>query len=146
MINFPQALFGPNTLKSYIPILQVYSRGFFRFAIKAGLAASAIYYVREQGVWKNSDETIETGKRLKSAVSPYIEEVKAQIPIELPVVPQTENACQLAKEYWNAGVRATFAFLVKLPDYSCEYTKKGRDKLMENPEIKNFVNSFSSAN
>lgn len=59
-------------------------------------------------------------------------------------MPETENSCQLAKEYWNAGVRATFRFLVKLPDCTKAYAKKGVDVLLENPEIKKFVDSFSS--
>lgn len=63
----------------------------------------------------------------------------------MPEVPETENVFQLTKEYWNLGVRSTFAFLVKLPDYSREYTKKAADALLENPEIKNFADSFSGS-
>lgn len=59
-------------------------------------------------------------------------------------MPETENSGQLAKEYWNAGVRATFRFLVNLPDCTKAYAKKGVDALLENPEIKKFVDSFST--
>ncbi|CAG9772432.1 unnamed protein product [Ceutorhynchus assimilis] len=121
--------FTPKTIKS--------------FAIKAGIAASAVYYIKEQGIWKDSDAAIATGNRLKATLNPYVEEIKAQIPVELPHVPETENIGQLLQEYWNCGVRSAFQFLIKVPDYSREYTKKGVDALMGNEEIKNFVGSFS---
>ncbi|XP_050293125.1 MICOS complex subunit MIC13 homolog QIL1 isoform X2 [Anthonomus grandis grandis] len=115
-----------------------------KFAVKAGLAATAVYYIKEQGIFKNSDEAIASAQRLKTAVNPYISEIKSQIPVELPEVPHTENVGQLAKEYWNCGVRATFAFLIKLPDYTKEYASKGAESLMENQEIRNFIESFTS--
>ncbi|KAL1513247.1 hypothetical protein ABEB36_002680 [Hypothenemus hampei] len=116
-----------------------------KFSIKAGLATAAIYYVREQGIWRNSDEAIEASNKIKSAVKPYVDEVKAQIPIEMPKIPETDNICQTAQQYWNLGVRATFSFLVHLPDYSKEYANKGADALLGNQEVANLFNSFTSS-
>ncbi|XP_030756719.1 MICOS complex subunit MIC13 homolog QIL1 isoform X2 [Sitophilus oryzae] len=115
-----------------------------KFAIKAAIAGTAVYYIKEQGIFNKSDESIESYRKLKQAVSPYIQDVTSQIPIELPEIPPTDNVSQLATEYWNRGVRASFAFLVRLPECSKHYIKKGVDQVLENPEVKKFVDSFSS--
>lgn len=39
--------------------------------------------MREQGIWKDSEEAIESAKKLQTAINPYIQEVKQQIPIEV---------------------------------------------------------------
>lgn len=59
---------------------------FFRFTIKVGLASAAVYYVKEQGVWKNSNESIKTYEKLKETVKPYAQDLKAQIPIEVRIM------------------------------------------------------------
>ncbi|XP_066149831.1 MICOS complex subunit MIC13 homolog QIL1-like [Euwallacea fornicatus] len=119
--------------------------GIITFAIKAGLAGTAVYYVRNQGIWNTSEEAIEASKRVKTAVDPYLNDLLRQIPFELPNVPESENMCQLTKEYWNVGVKTTFRFLVQLPSCSRALMRKGADFLLENPEIRKFVDSFSSA-
>ncbi|XP_076259576.1 MICOS complex subunit MIC13 homolog QIL1-like isoform X2 [Rhynchophorus ferrugineus] len=116
-----------------------------KFAIKAAIAGTAVYYVNEQGIWNKSEESIQSYKRLRTAVDPYIQEVTKQIPVELPEIPQTDNVPQLGKECWNRGVKASFAFLVKLPNYTVEYSNKAVDALLANDEIKKFVDSFSSS-
>ncbi|KAF7269186.1 hypothetical protein GWI33_017762 [Rhynchophorus ferrugineus] len=99
-----------------------------KFAIKAAIAGTAVYYVNEQGIWNKSEESIQSYKRLRTAVDPYIQEVTKQIPVELPEIPQTDNVPQL----------------VKLPNYTVEYSNKAVDALLANDEIKKFVDSFCS--
>ncbi|GLV44102.1 QIL1 [Carabus blaptoides fortunei] len=109
----------------------------FRFGIKLGLATGAIYYVSEQGVWRGSDETVKLCNQICTAVSPYTNEIKKQIPYELPSLPQTNEVSYLAKHYWNKGVISTFGFLANIPTYVGEMTAKGFDSVMDNVEIKN---------
>ncbi|KAJ8985775.1 hypothetical protein NQ317_014428 [Molorchus minor] len=115
-----------------------------KFAFKVGLATATVYYVRDQGVWRNSTESVQTYERLKETVRPYVQEVTSQIPIELPELPQSESLSSLVKQSWNAGVMATFKFLSELPDTANTWTKRGIDKALENEEFRNFINSFSS--
>lgn len=58
----------------------------FRFAVKVGLATAAVYYVKDQGVWKNSNESIKTYEKLKETVKPYVQDLKSQIPIEVRIM------------------------------------------------------------
>ncbi|KAJ8950706.1 hypothetical protein NQ318_012786 [Aromia moschata] len=116
-----------------------------KFAVKVGLATAAIYYVKEQNVWKNSNESLKTYEKLKETVKPYVQEAKSQIPIELPALPETDGLPSLVKQSWNAGVLATFKFLAESPRTVSNWSKKGVEKALENEGIKNFIESFSSA-
>lgn len=61
-----------------------FSRAVFsRFGIKVGIAASAIYYLKEQGVFKDSDEAHKVYGRINSALQPYLQEAKKHVPIEV---------------------------------------------------------------
>lgn len=55
----------------------------FRFAVKLGLAGGAVYYVADQGVWKDSTETTKLFEKINEGLKPYLQEAKAQIPIEV---------------------------------------------------------------
>lgn len=54
-----------------------------RFAVKVGVATAAVYYIKEQDVWKSSNESIKTIEKLKDGCKPYVQEIKTQIPIEV---------------------------------------------------------------
>ncbi|XP_019869713.1 MICOS complex subunit MIC13 homolog QIL1 isoform X2 [Aethina tumida] len=118
--------------------------GIIKLAVKVGLAAGAVYYIKDQGVWKESEETQKTCQELKSTINPYIRDLKAQIPIELPEIPETENLLQSTKQYWNKGVQSAFEHLTKSPEYISEWTKKGYESVMQNKEISNLVGSLNN--
>lgn len=65
----------------YLNIYRKYKS--FRFAIKAGITASAAYFIAEQGVWKDTETTYETSKRLNNAIAPYWKQVEEQLPFEV---------------------------------------------------------------
>jgi adenylosuccinate synthase len=48
-----------------------------------GLAATAVYYLNKEGVWKESHESLKTYNRLNTTLEPYIKEVQKQIPFEV---------------------------------------------------------------
>nr|CAH7728762.1 unnamed protein product [Callosobruchus chinensis] len=100
--------------------------------------------MKEQGIWKPSDESIKTLDKMKLTVQPYVETVKKQIPFEAPTLPEAENVSSVVKQSWNAGVIATFAFLANLPNKVGEWKDKGMKSVMESPDMKKFLDSFSS--
>lgn len=59
---------------------------FSRFGVKVAIAGSAVYYLAEQGVWKNSDEAHKVYGKINSAVCPYIKQVTSQVPIEVTII------------------------------------------------------------
>lgn len=58
-------------------------------------------------------------------------------------MPETNKISTLAKESWNKGVLSTFRFIADLPETVNEWSAKGADKVLQNQDIKNFVESFS---
>ncbi|CAF4814313.1 unnamed protein product [Pieris macdunnoughi] len=89
-----------------------------KFGIKSAILGSAVYYTVDKGVWKDSTTTAELYKELEDGVSPYVGELKKQIPYELPPLPTNDRISYLFKYYWNSGVKATFRFLVNLPTHT----------------------------
>ncbi|CAH0559605.1 unnamed protein product [Brassicogethes aeneus] len=119
--------------------------GIIGFAVKVGLAGGAVYYINNQGVWsQDSQESVKTYNNIKTSINPYIDDIKAQIPIELPKIPETDNLWQMGRQYWNKGVQATFQHLSNSPQYIKEWTQNGLNSAMENEGIKSFVESFSA--
>lgn len=59
------------------------NNNFYRFGIKVGIAAGTVYYLSEQGVWKNSDEAHKVYDKLNTALSPYVKQVTEKVPIEV---------------------------------------------------------------
>lgn len=55
----------------------------YRFGIKVGIAAGAVYYLSEQGVWKSSDESHKIYGKLNTILSPYVKQVTEKVPIEV---------------------------------------------------------------
>lgn len=55
----------------------------YRFGVKVGIAAGAVYYLSEQGVWKSSDESIKIYGKLNTILSPYVKQVTEKVPIEV---------------------------------------------------------------
>ncbi|VEN34738.1 unnamed protein product [Callosobruchus maculatus] len=113
-------------------------------AVKIGIASAAVYYMKEQGIWRPSDESIKTLDKMKLTVQPYVETVKKQIPFEAPTLPEAENLSSIVKQSWNAGVIATFAFLANLPNKMGEWKDTGMKSIMESPDMKKLLDSFSS--
>ncbi|KAJ8920416.1 hypothetical protein NQ315_005282 [Exocentrus adspersus] len=114
-----------------------------KFAVKLGLAGAAVYFTKEEGVWKNSDESVKTYNKMKQSVRPYIQEIKTQLPVELPELPERNKISSFAKQSWNAGVLTTFKFISELPQTVRSWSDKGIQKAMQNEDVRNFVNSFS---
>ncbi|VVC97703.1 unnamed protein product [Leptidea sinapis] len=98
-----------------------------KFGIKSAVLGSAIYYTVDKGVWKDSATTSELYKELENGASPYVGELRKQIPYEarlLPPLPSNDRISYLFKYYWNSGVKATFKFLVNLPDHTSNVVMK----------------------
>lgn len=56
---------------------------FSRFGIKVGIAAGAVYYLKEQGVFRSSDEAHQVYGKINNALQPYVQEVKKQLPVQV---------------------------------------------------------------
>lgn len=54
-----------------------------RFGIKSAILGSAVYYTIDKGVWKDSETTSELYEELEKGVSPYVGELKKQIPYDV---------------------------------------------------------------
>lgn len=132
--------------------------------MKVGIATAAVYYIKEQNVWRSSNESVETLERLKGVCKPYVQEMTSQIPVEVliilssndyfitywflfqfPALPETDRVSSLAKESWNRGVLVTFNFIANLPEKVTEWSLKGIEAL-QHPEMKNIISSFSEEN
>ncbi|XP_058831048.1 MICOS complex subunit MIC13 homolog QIL1 [Topomyia yanbarensis] len=98
-----------------------------KFIAKNGLAGSAVYYTRKEGIWnENTDQVYE---RYSSALQPHIASVKQQIPIDVPALPKSGELCFLTTHYYNAGVKNTINFIHRLPCYMGQWTKKASDAI-----------------
>lgn len=121
---------------------------FYRFGIKSAILGSTVYYTVDRGIWKDSATTAELYKELDDGISPYVGELKKQIPYEvnmiiyfaniiepikifivfryfqLPPLPTNDRISYLFKYYWNTGVKATFKFLVDLPTHTSDAAVK----------------------
>ncbi|KAI8424097.1 hypothetical protein MSG28_002704 [Choristoneura fumiferana] len=98
-----------------------------KFGVKSAILGSAVYYTIEKGVWKDSATTAALYEDLEKGASPYVGELKKQIPYELPPLPSNDRVSYLFKYYWNSGVKATFRFLVDLPTHVSDLTNKTID-------------------
>ncbi|KAK9871252.1 hypothetical protein WA026_011526 [Henosepilachna vigintioctopunctata] len=119
--------------------------GLIRLSVKVGLAATAVYYLKEEGVWKDSDISLKALDKLKQTSEPYVQQIKAQVPLELPKLPETEEMHQLVGNYWNKGVLASFDFLQNLPGHVTVWTEKGVDMVLQNEDIKKFIEDLSNS-
>jgi len=115
-----------------------------KFGLKVGIAAGACYYLAEEGVWKESTETSKLYSRLGNAISPMIKEVTAQVPIQIPELPNSKCISYMTKQYWNAGVTNTFSFIGDLPEHISGWTESGMKALGENPEVRKLVDSVKA--
>lgn len=68
---------------------------FFRFAIKSTILGSAVYYTVDKGVWKDSATTAALYEDLENGVSPYVGELKSQIPYEVAMFSSTYKYIKL---------------------------------------------------
>lgn len=62
----------------------------------------------------------------------------------MPDLPSSGRISYITKQSWNSGVSATFNLLANLPDHIDGWTTKGVNSAMNNPELKKFIDSFSS--
>ncbi|XP_055627677.1 MICOS complex subunit MIC13 homolog QIL1-like [Toxorhynchites rutilus septentrionalis] len=96
-----------------------------RFAIKAGLAGGAVYYSRQEGIWKeNTDEVYE---RYCKALQPHLTSVRQYLPVEVPALPSSGEVNFLTKHYYNEGVKNTIYFIHRIPCYMGQWTKQASD-------------------
>lgn len=49
----------------------------------------------------------------------------------------------MVKHGWNKSVLTTFNFIANLPETVCDWSSKSINAALKNPEVNNFVNSFS---
>ncbi|CAH0407243.1 unnamed protein product [Chilo suppressalis] len=89
-----------------------------KFGVKSAVLGAAVYYTIDKGVWRDSSVTSAIYDDLEQGASPYVGELKKQIPYELPPLPSNDRVSYLFKYYWNSGVKATFRFLVDLPTHA----------------------------
>ncbi|XP_058459475.1 MICOS complex subunit MIC13 homolog QIL1 isoform X2 [Malaya genurostris] len=90
-----------------------------KILIKTGLAGSAVYYTRNEGIWnENTDKVYE---RYSSAMQPHIASV--------PALPKSGELCFLTTHYYNAGVKNTIYFIHRLPCYLGQWTKQTSDAI-----------------
>ncbi|CAH1119299.1 unnamed protein product [Phaedon cochleariae] len=113
------------------------------FTVKVGIAAAAVYYIKEQGVWRSSNVSVQNIEKFKETINPYVQDVKAQIPIELPDIPEQNELSSFVKQNWNRGVLATFKFLSELPETVKEWTANGYESARQNDEIKKLMESIT---
>ncbi|KAG6457461.1 MICOS complex subunit MIC13 homolog QIL1 [Manduca sexta] len=95
-----------------------------KFGVKSAILGSAVYYTIDKGVWKDSATTTAIYEDLEKGMSPYVGELKKQIPYELPPLPSNDRISYLFKYYWNCGVKTTFKFLVDLPTHTSNAASK----------------------
>ncbi|XP_041971285.1 MICOS complex subunit MIC13 homolog QIL1 [Aricia agestis] len=100
-----------------------------KFGVKSAILGTAVYYTVEKGVWKDSSTSSELYNELEKGVSPYVGELKKQVPYELPPLPSNDKVSYLCKHYWNTGVKATFRFLINLPDHATNAVTKTYNSL-----------------
>lgn len=108
-----------------------------KFGVKSVLLGSAVYYTIDKGVWKDSATTAAIYDELEKGMSPYVGELKSQVPYELPALPSNDRISYLFKYYWNCSVKATFRFLVELPTHTSNAAFKTYDFIsssLETPE------------
>lgn len=51
--------------------------------MKSALLGSAVYYTIDKGVWKDSATTAAIYDELEKGMSPYVGELKSQVPYEV---------------------------------------------------------------
>jgi pyridoxine/pyridoxamine 5'-phosphate oxidase len=52
-------------------------------AIKSGIVFGTVYYVREAGVWEDSEKTAQLYGNIKKSLCPYWKKLRSQIPMEV---------------------------------------------------------------
>ncbi|EFA11746.1 MICOS complex subunit MIC13 homolog QIL1 [Tribolium castaneum] len=107
----------------------------FRFAIKVGLAASAVYYLNNEGIWKESKESLKAYDKLNTTLEPYVQEARKQVPFELPQFPSGGSKVYNVQVCWNKGVTATFQFLSELPHKVNKWADEGISAILQNPDM-----------
>ncbi|XP_055686705.1 MICOS complex subunit MIC13 homolog QIL1-like [Lutzomyia longipalpis] len=101
----------------------------FRLLIKSGLAYVSVKYTIDQGVWASSARTTQLYNDIGDSLSPHWGEARKKIPLELPLLPSSGEACFVAKYYYNQGIKGTFNFIHRLPCHIGQWTKKAKDTI-----------------
>ncbi|KAL4711713.1 hypothetical protein ACJJTC_003480 [Scirpophaga incertulas] len=102
-----------------------------KFGVKSTILGAAVYYSIDKGVWKDSSVTNAIYEDLEKGASPYVGELKKQIPYELPPLPSNDRVSYLFKYYWNCGVKATFRFLADLPTHTSNAASKAFNSITD---------------
>ncbi|XP_026684735.1 MICOS complex subunit MIC13 homolog QIL1, partial [Diaphorina citri] len=97
-----------------------------RFGTKVGLVGAAVYYTNEYGVWQDADSSAKVVQELRKLyhqqVSPYVKDVKTNVPLEVPEIPSISDIGHSLGSSWNSGVLSTFNFLANLPSHVNQWT------------------------
>lgn len=83
LLNRLKLLTSSQALFDFYKLYNMYLNNYFRFTVKAGIVVGAVYYVNEQGLWRESTETTKLYEKLCAATSPYIKQAKSHLPIEV---------------------------------------------------------------
>lgn len=78
----------------------------FRFGIKSVVLGSAVYYTIDKGVWKDSATTTALYEELEKGVSPYVGELKKQIPYEVTFYINSLHT--ISYDLWNIIISILF--------------------------------------
>ncbi|XP_059613371.1 MICOS complex subunit MIC13 homolog QIL1-like [Phlebotomus argentipes] len=98
-----------------------------KLLIKSGLVYGAVKYSVDQGVWASSTKTTALYNDVGESLRPHWQGVRQKVPVELPLLPSSGEACFVVKYYWNQGVKASFNFIHRFPCYVGQWTKKAKD-------------------
>ncbi|KAB0802435.1 hypothetical protein PPYR_04621 [Photinus pyralis] len=116
-----------------------------KFAVKAGIALGTVYYASDHGLWKDSHETLELYNKMCETASPYLDQAKDYLPVQIPELPKSNQTSYLLKRLWNKGVSTSCLFLADLPDNISKWTKNSFDVVMSNGEIKKLFGTFGQS-
>jgi pyridoxine/pyridoxamine 5'-phosphate oxidase len=64
-------------------------------AIKSGIVFGTVYYVREAGVWEDSEKTAQLYGNIKKSLCPYWKKLRSQIPMEVIRLRFTNSDCMV---------------------------------------------------
>ncbi|KAF5286834.1 hypothetical protein FQA39_LY00367 [Lamprigera yunnana] len=112
-----------------------------KFAIKTGIVCGSIYYASQEGLWRGGDESTKLCGKIYNAFNPYYLQLKQQVPVDIPDLPQSLEVRYVLKQTWNKGVTGFFVFLSNVPNYISGYTKCGVKLLMSNENVKKMYQS-----
>ncbi|CAG0897295.1 unnamed protein product [Darwinula stevensoni] len=91
----------------------------FRSVMKLGLTGGAVYGSCKVGVWGDGSNTTNVLKNIDESLNrvPGLPMLKQELS-KIEVIPEDLKDKKKARDYWNTGVIAIFAFIMELPELS----------------------------